>query len=50
MSATPEIKHPEPEAKVEHNPLAEVVAEVRADAERRPQDYARETIVAEGGE
>lgn len=50
--ATPELKPQTtetPEAR-ETNPLAEVIEEVRADAQRDPKAYARETIVAEGGE
>ncbi len=52
MPATPEPKQqPQPsEDKVERTPLGEVVDEVRQDAQRDPKEYARETIVPEGGE
>ncbi len=52
MSANPQPKPQEqtPTEKVEREPLAEVIDEVRADAARDPQAYARETIVPEGGE
>ena len=52
MSANPQAKPQEqtPAEKVEREPLAEVIDEVRADAARDPQTYARETIVPEGGE
>ncbi len=39
-----------PNETVEREPLAEIVDEVRKDAARDPQTYARETIVPEGGE
>ena len=52
MSATPEpnLHEPTPSDKIEREPLAEVVDAVRRDAQRSPKDYARETIVPEGGE
>ncbi len=50
MSATPEPKQQPTEDKVERTPLGEVVEEVRQDAQRDPKEYARETIVPEGGE
>ena len=52
MPANPQPKTQEqaPNETVEREPLAEVLEEVRKDAARDPQGYARETIVAEGGE
>jgi hypothetical protein len=50
MSATPKPSEVTPEDKVEREPLAEVIEAVRIDARKNPADYARETIVPEGGE
>lgn len=50
MSATPAPEQQPTEDKVERTPLGEVVDEVRQDAQRDPKNYARETIVPEGGE
>lgn len=50
MSATPEPQQQPTEDKVQRTPLAEVIDQVRADAQRDPEAYARETVVPEGGE
>jgi hypothetical protein len=40
---------PEPQDK-KHTPIDQLVEEVRTDAAKDPEAYARETVVPEGGE
>ena len=50
MPASPSKEIEQRERPETPNPLDEVVEQVRADAERDPEKYARDAIVPKGGE
>lgn len=49
-TAKPAEVAPNEAKQVEREPLADVIDAVRTDARKNPAEYARETIVPDGGE